>query len=541
MYKFAHRLVYGVLALIFLNSFVFAIESEYKNALMKVELIKTSDGAYSVDLYTKNSFTQPVKVIKKSDLNYYILLPETKNESSGASANGTEIRSVSTNVYPYAGQDVNNGYVKININTTKPINFRVNVKNPSAATSITPKTAQAVLDNEEKKEIQEPKLKPQIQKKNLESSISEKAQLVKKVVREKLPAKFIQKEPQQKPSYQPVKIEDVIQQEVQKAKEEKLQEIDEELASIDEKQALEELEAQGALSDEDLNQIERIAGENSHTKSGFFSKPVLFGIRLSDILLLFLIFVSGLFFMMAFLKRKNNIQTRLKSKAELMQSSCTPNFKKENEETKNDGQYFVFDKNIKQTGFCDPATSAVKRNYELSTYEPELKNKYNRNAQFKKNESEYDIIQKILKEDTFIDIPNATFAQQVKVDELDKKEEIKEDTKKETVVHQAPKAEIKKEANIQAQAEPSVISSVEIAPKRGFMLVSYNDNISLMGYIFDDVFALYNFKVPKLENYDIKYRLSEKDDKIARFIVKIANTKMLIAVDKSSMVLEVLL
>ena len=243
--------------------------------------------------------------------------------------------------------------------------------------------------------------------------------------------------------------------------------------------------------------------------------------------------------MMAFLKRKNNIQTRIKSKSELTQSLCTPNFKKDDEEVKNDGQYFIFDKNIRQTGFCDPATSAIKRNYELSSYEPELKNKYNRNAQSKKNESEYDIIQKILKEDTFIDIPNATFAQQVKVDKLDKKEEIKEEAKKETVVHQVPKAEIKKEVNI--QAEPDVISSVEIAPKRGFMLVSYNDNISLMGYIFDDVFALYNFKVPKLENYDIKYRLSEKDDKIARFIVKIANTKMLIAVDKSSMVLEVLL
>ena len=539
MYRFTHRLVYGVLALIFLNSFVFAIESEYKNALMKVELIKTADGAYSVDLYTKNSFTQPVKVIKKSDLNYYILLPETKNESSKASANGTEIRSVSTNVYPYAGQDVNNGYVKININTTKPINFRVNVKNPSAAASISPKVAQAVLENEEKNEIEEPKLKPQIQKKNLESSISEKAQLVKKVVREKLPVKFIPKESQKKPSYQPVKIEEVIQQEVQKAKEEKLQEIDEELADIDEKQMLGEFEVQETLSDEDLNQIERIAGENIQANNGFFAKPVLFGIRLSDILLVLMIFVSGLFFMMAFLKRKNNIQTRIKSKSELTQSLCTPNFKKDDEEVKNDGQYFIFDKNIRQTGFCDPATSAIKRNYELSSYEPELKNKYNRNAQSKKNESEYDIIQKILKEDTFIDIPNATFAQQVKVDKLDKKEEIKEEAKKETVVHQVPKAEIKKEVNI--QAEPDVISSVEIAPKRGFMLVSYNDNISLMGYIFDDVFALYNFKVPKLENYDIKYRLSEKDDKIARFIVKIANTKMLIAVDKSSMVLEVLL
>ena len=90
-------------------------------------------------------------------------------------------------------------------------------------------------------------------------------------------------------------------------------------------------------------------------------------------------------------------------------------------------------------------------------------------------------------------------------------------------------------------AEPTVLSSVEIAPERGFMCVSYNDNINLMGYIFDDVFALYNFKVPRLENYDIKFRLSEKDDKTAKFIVKVGNTKMLIKITKSSMNLEVLL
>ena len=89
--------------------------------------------------------------------------------------------------------------------------------------------------------------------------------------------------------------------------------------------------------------------------------------------------------------------------------------------------------------------------------------------------------------------------------------------------------------------EPIVLSEIEIAPKRGFMCVSYNDNISLMGYIFDDVFALYNFKQQKLENYEIKYRLTEKDGKNASFIVKVADAKMLVKVTKSSMNMEVLL
>ena len=100
---------------------------------------------------------------------------------------------------------------------------------------------------------------------------------------------------------------------------------------------------------------------------------------------------------------------------------------------------------------------------------------------------------------------------------------------------------VKKEVKKQKVIEPTVLSSVEIAPERGFMCVSYNDNINLIGYIFDDVFALYNFKCPKLENYDIKYRLTDKDDKGANFIVKVENYKMVVRVTKSFMSLEVLI
>jgi hypothetical protein len=60
-----------------------------------------------------------------------------------------------------------------------------------------------------------------------------------------------------------------------------------------------------------------------------------------------------------------------------------------------------------------------------------------------------------------------------------------------------------------------------------------------MGYIFDDIFALYNFKQPKLEDYNIKFRMSEKTKQGANFLVRIGKSKMLISVTKSSMNLEV--
>ena len=112
-----YRVIISALALFIANA-ALAVESEYKNTLTKVELNKSSDSSYSVNLYTSKKMSEPVKVIKKSDLNYYILLPETKNLTQNTSASNSDIRNVNTQVYPYAGADIQNGYTKININTT---------------------------------------------------------------------------------------------------------------------------------------------------------------------------------------------------------------------------------------------------------------------------------------------------------------------------------------------------------------------------------------------------------------------------------------
>lgn len=529
MYKFTFKIFSIVLALFLVNNSALALDAEFKNSLMKIEVIKTADSNYNLDLYTKNKFVEPIKIIKKSDLNYYVLLPETKNESTRTITQGTEIRSVSTNVYPYAGQDVNNGYVKININTTRPINFKVNIRNSVAAATITPKVAQNILPKEEIETI-EKKEEIKTEKKNSDFLISKKNNVEKKIFAQK-PVQQIQQNEQQ------ITIEDAVQKEVERVREETFQEVEEELANLE----------QNFLSD--LNEIEKIAKDKKKKhclctgfKDKLENKLAQYGVELPNLLSLFLIFVFSFIFMLILLTKKDKKQLCIKRKSELNDSLNSTSKEEESEESlKNDGQFFIFDKNIKQTGFCDPATSAIKRNYELSSYEPELRSKYNRNLSFKKSDAnEYDIIQKILKEDSMIDLPNGSFEQQVITGQLKTNKTFKKITSEKKPPIQVAKPEIKKE-EVEQNVEPVVLSSVEIAPQRGFMLVSYNDNINLVGYIFDDVYALYNFKQPKLEKYDIKYRLSEKDEKTARFIVKVADVKMLIAVNKSSMALEVIL
>ena len=553
-----------------------ALDAEYKNSLTKVELTKINENSYNVNLYTSKKFQEPVKVIKKSDLSYYILLPETKNDTAQNAFNSQDIRSVNTKLYQYAGADVNNGYTKIDINTTKPINFNISIKDNSKISASNnsiaanaPKAA-AKINAEpqdtkvQKKNLDFQKIKPQekptqtITKKtplNETKKEIKKAQKPTEANKTKTVKNVVQKtESSEKNITKPVVKVDSIEEQnnakkeltQQKTEPQKLNDTEYKTKTIENtKQSKQKI---NSYLKPLKNNLLKINKKLINFKKSLKNKLNEYGLNIKDIILMTFAGIVSFIIMFLILTRKTP-QARLKNKADLFDKNekpkLTPKKEIQNEQQKpNNGQYFVFDKNIKQTGFCDPATSAIKRNYELSSYEPDLRDNYKRaeiepygNIQSNiktRNESEYDIIQKILKEDSFIEIAPDEF-KETKVQH----NEIKE---KNSVTSPIEKEEIKpQQIKPQEQQEPIMLSSVEIAPERGFMCVSFNDNINLMGYIFDDVFALYNFKTPKLENYNIKFRLSEKDDKSASFIVKVDKTKMLIKVTKSYMSLEVVM
>ncbi len=575
------------LAMFLISTAAQALDSEYKNSLTKVELTKTNENSYNVNLYTSKKFSEPVKIIKKSDLSYYILLPETKNSSSQTAFNSTDIRNVNTKSYQYAGADVNNGYTKIDINTTKPINFNLSIKDASktvtspsssiasntpkaaAKTNIEPETPkvqkknldfqkaknlkkQIILAKQTKKETNSATVKKQttVTKKTATSATkktdlnsAKKEAVTSKTIENKTIAPPL--EVDKAPEFETTENNQITSEEI-KTQEETLSE-----TSKDEDFATEE-----NLSNQKANKNYFLLAKNKLTalkhkivniKKIISLKLNEYGLNIRDLILMAFAGIISFVVMLLILTRKTP-QARLKNKADLFDKNEKPKLtpKKQTEETKkqpNNGQYFIFDKNVRQTGFCDPATSAIKKNYELSSYEPDLRNNYKRAeispyGDIKENsknhdESEYDIIQKILKEDSVIEI-----AQDEIIETKKQTEEIKENKMATSPIS---KEEVKPQIKPQQTQEPTVLSSVEIAPERGFMCVTYNDNISLMGYIFDDVFALHNFKAPKLENYDIKFRLTEKDDKSASFIVKVDKTKMLIKVTKSYMKQEVVM
>ena len=544
-----NKIFISALVLFSVVNSVISAESEYKNSLMKVELLKQNENSYNINLYTQKKFLEPVKVIKKSDLNYYILLPETKNTASETLIPKTDIRSVSINLYPYMGQEVNNGYTKININTTKPINFNINVKqlsqNNIKKNTLAENTQKTPNENKKQANLNTAQKKNQNfskSSKSIKPSVKKQEKIEKQETKKEQPKKQVQNkkinktdDTKNEPSLKtaPVLIPEPFEDENNQlqVQEENIENIEAEIINNTENDKIINKQKPDSFIDSFKKTLYQKYPSIYNLKQKIKNKFALLNISLKNFILMISASFLTFIFILFILTRKQNTTIKLKNKKDLFEKYQEPNISKQTTPKKqNRGEYFVFDKNIKQTRLN---TNPKKRkNYELSCYDPDLRLNYKKDKNVKydlsQDESDYDIIQKILKDDSFLDY------------EAEKKPVVSNVQKPKQI--QKPKIEkTKKQAPIKKEARLDILSSVEIAPQRGFICVSYNNDINLLGYIFDDVFPLYNFKRPKLDNYDIKFRLTDKDDKGASFIVKIDNVKMVIRATKNSMNLEVLI
>lgn len=544
-----NKIFISALVLFSVVNSVISAESEYKNSLMKVELLKQNENSYNINLYTQKKFLEPVKVIKKSDLNYYILLPETKNTASETLIPKTDIRSVSINLYPYMGQEVNNGYTKININTTKPINFNINVKqlsqNNIKKNTLAKNTQKTPNENKKQANLNTAQKKNQNfskSSKSIKPSVKKQEKIEKQETKKEQPKKQVQNkkinktdDTKNEPSLKtaPVLIPEPFEDENNQlqVQEENIENIEAEIIDNTKNDKIINEQKPDNFIDSFKKTLYQKYPSIYNLKQKIKNKFALLNISLKNFILMISASFLTFIFILFILTRKQNTTIKLKNKKDLFEKYQEPNISKQTTPKKqNRGEYFVFDKNIKQTRLN--TSSPKKKNYELSCYDPDLRLNYKKDKNVKydlsQDESDYDIIQKILKDDSFLDY------------ETEKKPVVSNVQKPKQI--QKPKIEkTKKQAPIKKEARLDILSSVEIAPQRGFICVSYNNDINLLGYIFDDVFPLYNFKRPKLDDYDIKFRLTDKDDKGASFIVKIDNVKMVIRATKNSMNLEVLI
>lgn len=141
------RFLFTILAFILTTLTTFSVSDDFKNNLTKIDIVKTSENSYRIDLHTQKPYSTPIKVIKKGNNNYNILLPETNNSITSGASN-EDIKSVDVKLQPYAGQDINNGYTKIIITTNRELKLTTNVKAETKETNVISKEKLAQIDKE---------------------------------------------------------------------------------------------------------------------------------------------------------------------------------------------------------------------------------------------------------------------------------------------------------------------------------------------------------------------------------------------------------
>lgn len=103
-----------------------AYGKEFKNMLVDLEIARAGEDTYKVNLKTEVPYPDEIKIVKKSDYNYYILLAETYSLVKTTKSSGT-IKSIKVDTYPYAEQNFENGFTKVSFNTTRPVDFVVSL------------------------------------------------------------------------------------------------------------------------------------------------------------------------------------------------------------------------------------------------------------------------------------------------------------------------------------------------------------------------------------------------------------------------------
>ena len=582
-----------LLGIVTLNLCAFAIESDFKNSLLKVDYVKTGNDSYNIRLFTQKPYGEPIKVIKKTNTSYYILLPETFH-SVGSVAPFGDIKSTEVKLFPYAGQDLNNGYTKISIYTSKPLNIKtqLNSSTKSVAPSINAKDLAKLDSAFNKNQTSNEQAQRQAQIK-AQQEAQRQAQLKAQQAREAAQKAEAQRQAQLKAQQEAQRQAQLkAQQEAQRQAQARAQAQKEaQLKAQQEAQRQAQLKAQQAREAAQKAEAQRQAQIKAQQAREAAQKAEAQR--------------------QAQLKAQQEAQRQAQLKAQQEAQQNTQETSKTNSNNlqvsqeaaqayyRKQGQGSSEEKKSQTESDINKAPQDINTenvvtqdivNPQDIEKIPEISEKINQKSYTKiiKNKLSFFkpyyyvicdnftlfitlaialigiilliAISKSKKKGT----PKTMNCEQQS--ENEKKSSIENLTKEINETYKTGlEEELSNKAEQEAQAfkdefkdlmeqneqqkapepvkedeqyeEPQVISSVEIAPMRGFMIIETQGVKALFGYIHDDVFLLYQFR-EFISNYDIKYRISEKQIDKTFFIVKIDKFKLLIKVTNTSMRLE---
>ena len=544
----------------------FSIESDFKNSLLKVDLVKYGSNDYNVKLYTQKPYSEPVKVIKKTNTSYYMLLPETFHSVGSVSPVG-DIKNVEVKLFPYAGQDLNNGYTKITIYTTKPVNIspKISTTSGSVAPSIdTKKLAQ--LDsafNTKQAQIQAKQRQAQYEA-NQKQIQRQKALEAQKKAQQIEAQKKAQAEAQRKAQLEAQKKEQIeAQKKAQQIEAQRKAQLEAQKRAQEEAQRKAQLEAQkkAQLEAQKREQEEKLRQEKASqqqaakiqqkttpvTQKAPSAKPIATVEEIqtehTDII-------------------NKEIKQPQEEQKELNENIVTEDITNAPEINESANMTDSIEEQNTKVSFIEilkDKLSPLKPYYYIIIDNPILViaslvafigiimlvilNK-NQKKGLLKNMNEDKTTADTEKIDLEalgeVDTTTNPLIQNDKNDEIqsfaDVTDNLSNSDNPEYEIQQSETA-VKSLEEEEPYIEPEVLSSVEIAPNRGFMVIERQGVKAVFGYINEDVFLLYQFR-EYLSDSSIKFRISEKQEDKTFFIVKVDKFKLLIRVTNVSMRLE---
>ncbi len=468
-----------------------------------------------------------------------MLLPETFHSIPSVDSIG-DIKKVEVKLYSYAGADLNNGYTKINIFSLKPINLEAQVK--TTTTALAPQVDAgklAQLDNafgqksSSQSSSQNLYIAPSAQKqKELDAIEKQKQELENKRIelkaQELLQAQEAQKLKEQKEileaqkkNSQGVQITPTTIQngpkiiEVETNKKQETPQIDDisvapsvgelpkELIETPKDVEIEPIETDTEETSEDKEENKEEAQTQLPTTIDSNAsimdkiKPYIELAKNNLVVSVALIIAAlGTFFLFvsSLARRRGSRRLYKEPQAQPIQPQYQQSFAQTQAQYAKENHHTI-------ESFEDNTEEAVE------TYEQNQQEAYQEPVQ---NEpSPYDDIA-------------------VDEDEYQEDEEFLEYT---DMLNQEPEEEL---------VEPTILTSAEIAPNRGFVVIDKDGQKALLGYIHDEIFMIHQF-VEELVNYDIKFKMSEKQDDKAFFIVKVDTVKVLVKVSTTKMSLELVM
>ena len=539
------KFILTLIALCFIALQGFAKTSEFKNILHDLNLSKVSDGTFKVVLKTEIPFTDEVKIVKKSENSYYILLAETYSMVKSARGNGI-IKEINVETFPYAEQNYDNGYTKISFLTSRPVDWTINLTAKKA--SKFPIMDLVRLDKLEemykndnfdyKNAVAQnniPKLETLVPKQTQKpKEATAKAEAVKvEVVKKETKVEKVekatnkkQKETISKKAKEEIKIqkEEPTKQEkiVNKVKEApKPQEAVKKPEVVDEKQKQEETQTieevqkpqEPVVKQTDKVQNEPAKEEKKDIKlalKDFYNKNEK-AVKLASVILLALILGLHLLGKFIALKNQNKSENPYQYDDEIPQNQ------------EEDGAETISFDNILEASNSEevqeePEHKKVEENQYEPIFTPENEDKINEvewlNENIEQNKEENNL-------------PN-------EAEIIEESTKLLSDEGKQNLAVKKFKEKARAKAS-SAPIEATILFKTEIANDRGLYLSEYMGNKVLVGYVDNDIFVLHNFKKTPIKSDEVLFRLSEARAKEDIYYVMVDDKKFLVKSDRTSL------